>query len=174
MSVVPAVRNPSHSDRLQGSVLSSQSSSALAFRGSPRVSPSPAHRPFDLRFQSRLSSSPLSASRSGSPFLAHLHSRQSSITSQISPGPDAEIDTTQSPWDVVRWTKLRKITGQAFSEIGKRNFGRPTCLAVSTSIVIGTSKGIILVFDYQQSLKTIIGTGTKGLLNTLLRSHCKY
>jgi Holliday junction resolvasome RuvABC ATP-dependent DNA helicase subunit len=29
--------------------------------------------------------------------------------------------------------------------------------------VIGTSKGIILVFDYQQSLKTIIGTGTKGL-----------
>lgn len=64
---------------------------------------------------------------------------------------------------MVRWTKLRKITGQAFSEIGKRNFGRPTCLAVSTSIVVGTSKGIILVFDYQQSLKHIIGTGTKGL-----------
>jgi hypothetical protein len=31
--------------------------------------------------------------------------------------------------------------------------------------VIGTSKGIILVFDYQQSLKTIIGTGTHGLSN---------
>lgn len=64
---------------------------------------------------------------------------------------------------MVRWTKLRKITGQAFSEIGRRNFGRPTCLAVSTSIVVGTSKGIILVFDYQQSLKTIIGTGTKAV-----------
>lgn len=63
----------------------------------------------------------------------------------------------------MRWTKLRKITGQAFSEIGRRNFGRPTCLAVSTSIVVGTSKGIILVFDYQQSLKTIIGTGTKAV-----------
>jgi hypothetical protein len=102
-------------------------------------------------------------SRAGSPFLAHLHSRQSSITSQLSPTPETEAEPPQGPWEVVRWTKLRKITGQAFSEIGKRNFGRPTCLAVSTSIVIGTSKGIILVFDYQQSLKTIIGTGTPGL-----------
>lgn len=105
--------------------------------------------------------------RAGSPFLAHLHSRQSSITSQISTIPETEADPVQSPWDVVRWTKLRKITGQAFSEIGKRNFGRPTCLAVSTFIVVGTSKGTILVFDYQQSLKTIIGTGTPGAFNTL-------
>lgn len=155
------------SDGLQGSVPSSLSSSALALRSSPGISPSPGRRPFDLRFQSRLSSSPQSVSRAGSPFLAHLHSRQSSITSQVSPIPETEADPVQGPWDVVRWTKLRKITGQAFSEIGKRNFGRPTCLAVSTSIVIGTSKGIILVFDYQQSLKTIIGTGTQGLSNTV-------
>ncbi|OGE49416.1 hypothetical protein PENARI_c021G02403 [Penicillium arizonense] len=154
---------PDDSPSLHGSVPSSVSSSALALRGSPLVSPSPARRPFDLRFQSRLSSSPQSVSRSGSPFLAHLHSRQSSITSQVSPTPETETEPLQGPWDVVRWTKLRKITGQAFSEIGKRNFGRPTCLAVSTSIVIGTSKGIILVFDYQQSLKTIIGTGTPAV-----------
>ena len=106
-------------------------------------------------------------SRAGSPFLAHLHSRQSSITSQVSHIPEAEEEPVQGPWDVVRWTKLRKISGQAFSEIGKRNFGRPTCLAVSTSIVVGTSKGIILVFDYQQSLKTIIGTGTQGVCNSV-------
>ena len=49
-----------------------------------------------------------------------------------------------------------------YSEIGKRNFGRPTCIAVSASIAIGTSKGIILIFDYHQSLKTIIGPGTQG------------
>ncbi|KAJ5678443.1 uncharacterized protein N7477_004076 [Penicillium maclennaniae] len=162
-SVDETASTPDDTPSLHGSVLSSQSSSALALRSSPRVSPSPAHRPFDLRFQSRLSSSTLSPSRQGSPFLAHLHSRQSSFTSQLSPTPESDNEPTQSPWDVVRWTKLRKITGQAFSEIGKRNFGRPTCLAVSTSIVIGTSKGIILVFDYQQSLKTIIGTGTKAV-----------
>ncbi|CAG7917884.1 unnamed protein product [Penicillium olsonii] len=155
--------NPDDSPSLHGSVPSSLSSSALALRSSPRISPSPARRPFDLRFQSRLSSSPQSVSRAGSPFLAHLHSRQSSITSQVSHIPDVEADPVQGPWDVVRWTKLHKITGQAFSEIGRRNFGRPTCLAVSTSIVVGTSKGIILVFDYQQSLKTIIGTGTQAV-----------
>ncbi|KAJ6101924.1 hypothetical protein N7486_004351 [Penicillium sp. IBT 16267x] len=154
---------PDDSPSLHDSIISSQDSSALLPRGSPRVSPSPVHRPFDLRFQSRLSSLPLSISRSGSPYLAQIHSRQSSITSQVSPTPESEPESPPSPWDVVRWTKLRKITGQAFSEIGRRNFGRPTCLAVSTSIVVGTSKGIILVFDYQQSLKTIIGTGTKAV-----------
>jgi hypothetical protein len=78
---------------------------------------------------------------------------------------NSDAETPQGPWDIVRWTKLRKITGQAFSEVGKRNFGYPTCMAVSTTIVIGTSKGIILVFDYQQNLKAIIGQGTKGMLD---------
>ncbi|GFF68858.1 hypothetical protein CNMCM8927_006694 [Aspergillus lentulus] len=152
---------PDDTPSLHGSVLSSQSSSALALRASPRPSPSPSHRPFELRFQSRLSSSPLGF-RPASPFLSHIHSRKSSLTSRMSPFT-GESETPQGPWDVIRWTKLRKITGQAFSEVGKRNFGHPTCMAVSTSIVIGTSKGIILVFDYQQSLKTIIGTGTKAV-----------
>jgi len=64
---------------------------------------------------------------------------------------------------VVRWTKLKKISGQVFSEVGKRNFGRPTCLNVTVSLSIGTSKGFILVFDYQQVLKSIIGPGTKAV-----------
>jgi len=57
---------------------------------------------------------------------------------------------------------LKKLNGQAFSEVGKRNFGSPTCIAVSTAIVLGTSKGIILMFDYNQNVKMIIGPGTKG------------
>jgi hypothetical protein len=78
--------------------------------------------------------------------------------------PDGDgADTPQAPWEVVRWTKLKKITAQIFSEVGKRNFGRPTCLNVTVSLVIGTSKGYILVFDYQQVLKSIIGPGTKGM-----------
>ena len=73
-----------------------------------------------------------------------------------------ERDGFTGRWEVIRWTKLRKVTQQAFSEVGKRNFGRPTCLAVTTSIVIGTSKGIILIFDYRQNNKGIIGAGTKA------------
>jgi hypothetical protein len=68
----------------------------------------------------------------------------------------------QSPWEVIRWTKLRRISGQAYSELGKRNFGTPTCIAVSAVIALGTSKGLLLIFDYNQNLKAIIGHGTKG------------
>ena len=63
----------------------------------------------------------------------------------------------------MRWTRLRRISGQAFSELGKRNFGRPTCFAISASIALGTSKGMILIFDYHQNLKAIIGPGTKAV-----------
>lgn len=63
----------------------------------------------------------------------------------------------------MRWTRLKKLNGQAFSEVGKRNFGAPTCLAVSAHVVLGTSKGIILIFDYNQNLKMIIGPGTRAV-----------
>ena len=36
-------------------------------------------------------------------------------------------------------------------------------MAVTSSIVVGTSKGIVLVFDYQQNHKGIIGMGTKAV-----------
>ena len=50
-----------------------------------------------------------------------------------------------------------------FSEAGKRNYGRPTGLAVGASIVIGTSKGLCLVFDYHQAMLATIGLGTKAV-----------
>lgn len=163
-SVDEITSTPDDTPSLHGSLLSSHSGSALAFRGSPRASLSPSHhhRPFDLRFQSRLSSPSHSGFRPSSPFLNHFRSRQSSLASQLSPA-DSGTEASDNPWDVVRWTKLRKIAGQVFSELGKRNFGRPTCVAVSTSIVIGTSKGVILVFDYQQTLRAIIGLSTKAV-----------
>ena len=147
----------------KGSVLGSPSSEVLSYRSpTPSKSPSGVHRPFDRRFQSRLSSSSLSIPRAASPAYLGQHSRQSSLASIAFPNV-SELDDTSAPWDVIRWTKLRKISGQAFSELGKRNFGRPTCIAISTSILIGTSKGIILVFDYQQNHKGIIGPGTQAV-----------
>jgi len=128
-------------------------------------SPTPSFRPFDRRFQSRLSSYNLTSNppRASSPAFLQGHSRQTSISSQMIPDP-GDIETPSPPWEVIRWTKLKKMNGQAFSEVGKRNFGVPTCICVSASIVLGTSKGIILIFDYHQNLKSIIGLGTKGKL----------
>jgi hypothetical protein len=55
----------------------------------------------------------------------------SSYSSNIADVTDiTPSDTPHVPWEVVRWTKLRKIEGQAFSEIGKRKFGTPTTMAV--------------------------------------------
>ncbi|KAL8635262.1 MAG: hypothetical protein Q9228_007228, partial [Teloschistes exilis] len=89
-----------------------------------------------------------------------LWPKSNAITTHLLPrGEDHEPE--QAPWEVVRWTRLRKISGSSFSEVGKRNFGRPICIAISTSIALGTSKGIILIFDYNQNLKSIIGPGTK-------------
>ncbi|MCJ1334773.1 Vacuolar protein sorting-associated protein 8 [Bachmanniomyces sp. S44760] len=125
-------------------------------------SPTPFIRPFDRRLQARLSPSPLTSPRPQSPAFPDVTSRQSSLSGQLFRDSE-DVDTPDIPWEVIRWTKLRKMSGQMFSEIGKRNFGRPTCLAVSASIAVGTSKGVILVFDYHQNLQTMIGAGTKAV-----------
>ncbi|KAJ9622131.1 Vacuolar protein sorting-associated protein 8 [Knufia peltigerae] len=157
------VSTPDESPSIQGSVLSSPRSETPSFRSpARRGSPSLAHRPFDTRFQSRLSGSHLSPLRSSSPGFLGAHSRHSSITSFAGLETPSEVDESGSPWDVIRWNKYKRITGQTFSEIGRRNFGNPTCLAVADQVVIGTSKGIVLVFDHQQNHKAIIGSGTKA------------
>ncbi|KIV95617.1 hypothetical protein PV10_03247 [Exophiala mesophila] len=152
---------PDDTPSLQGSLLSSPRSETASLR-SPgrRGSPSSVHRPFDIRFQSRLSSSQFSPLRSASPAFLGSHSRHGSITSFAPPASD--FDETVHPWDVIHWSKFRKLSSQVFSELGKRNFGSPSCLAVADQLVIGTSKGLVLVFDHQQNHKAIIGSGTKA------------
>ena len=63
---------------------------------------------------------------------------------------------------MVKWTGLRKLSGEAFSETGKRSYGRPTCIAIAGLVALGTSKGMILIFDAQQELKATIGLGTQA------------
>ena len=165
----PALGRPSSADgsisipddtpSVQGSLASSPGRGGRM--ASYSRSPTPSARAFDRRFHARLPSSSLIPPRVVSPAFPGNHSHQSSVSYKI-PGAGDE-EEVQTPWEVVRWAKLRKMTGQSFSEVGKRQFGRPTCLAVSTSIAFGTSKGIILVFDYSQNLKSIIGPGTKAI-----------
>ncbi|KAF2088113.1 hypothetical protein K490DRAFT_40356 [Saccharata proteae CBS 121410] len=154
-----SISTPDETPSIHGSLISSPGSSVPASHASLSR---PALQPFERRFSSRISPSPWASPRPSSPAFLNIHSRQSSLSSQLLRNQD-EADTPQPPWEVVRWTKLKKVSGQAFSEIGKRNFGRPTCMAVAASIVIGTSKGLILVFDYHQTLKSIIGPGTKAI-----------
>ncbi|KIX01400.1 uncharacterized protein Z518_09126 [Rhinocladiella mackenziei CBS 650.93] len=153
---------PDDTPSVQDSVLSSPRSETESLRGpARRGSPSTVHRPFDARFQSRLSSAQFSPLRSSSPAYLVGHSRHSSVASLGLQTP-SEPDEFTSPWDVIRWNKFKKITAQVFSEIGRRNFGSPTCLAVADHLAVGTSKGVVLVFDHQQTHKAIVGSGTKA------------
>lgn len=170
---VQVFRNGMISENTQGSEVTF-SGPVTPSNGYGYLSPARVYSPsrgFDIRQHQRLSS--LSSLTGRSPTPSSIHSRMSSISGDM---PDV-TDMTSSespnvPWEVVRWTKLRKIAGQAFSEIGKRKFGTPTVLAVSSSIsnliqssgviAIGTSKGLVLIFDFRQSLKQVIGVGTKG------------
>ncbi|USP77377.1 hypothetical protein yc1106_04651 [Curvularia clavata] len=156
---------PDDTPSIQGSGISSPTSSVPVSHSSLRPHRPTSLQPFERRFSSRLSPSPLGSPRGQSPGFLSPHSRQSSVSSQlvIQQLTDDASETPQAPWEVVRWTKLRKITSQVFSEVGKRNFGRPTCLNVTVTLAIGTSKGFILIFDYQQVLKSIIGPGTKAV-----------
>lgn len=105
------------------------------------------NRPIDERFQTRFS------------FLMGL---QSNSTGSVSPQL-ADCRKTGNTKDPIRWSKLRKISNQIFSESAEITFGKPTCLLAATYIVIGTSKGLVLVFDDHQNLKTILGRRTNAM-----------
>ncbi|RPB25715.1 hypothetical protein L211DRAFT_806351, partial [Terfezia boudieri ATCC MYA-4762] len=148
------------SQSVHDSVASSPGASAYDSRLSSSFhSPSPSLRPFDRRFQSRLQPQ----TPSPFPFAFFTASSRSSSALGQQDELNGSIDANGAPWDVIRWTKLKKITTQVFSEAGRRSFGTPTCISIAATIVIGTSKGIILVFDYVQNLKNIIGLGTKAV-----------
>lgn len=102
-------------------------------------------RPIDERFQTRFST------------LTRLRSSSNSIPSFNG------LNDYSNLKDTVRWVKLRKISSQIFSEAASNLYGKPTCLLTATIIAVGTSKGIILVFDYYQTLKSIIGPKTKAM-----------
>ncbi|POS85833.1 hypothetical protein EPUL_004088, partial [Erysiphe pulchra] len=156
---------PDDSPSVQGSVRSSLSGSInIPFVNSRldlESSPQSSFRPFDRRFHSRLSSPNPSNFRVSSLLNLNNLSRGTSISSTSSHF-FRDNDSSSPPWEVIRWTKLRKINGQAFSEVGKRNFGTPTCISITSSVALGTSKGIILIFDYHQNLKSIIGPAVEA------------
>lgn len=150
---------PSLRDFLHSTPGSSRPGSSLSLRS--RQSPQ-AHA-FEKRFHARKSLG-LDSLTDARPGAVNLHMRQVSQSSQItvtSSEPEQEED---KPWEVVKWTKLKKLSSQAFSEAGRRAFGNCSYLVIGASIVIGTTKGLIMVFDYQQNLKSIVGQGTPGMV----------
>lgn len=123
---------------------SSTTSSLVSLSGSDS---STYNRPIDERFQTRFSS---------------LVGSFNNSTGSASP-PLADFRETGNTNGPIRWSKLRKISNQIFSESAEITFGKATCLLVASIIAIGTSKGLVLVFDYHQNLKAILGRRTNAI-----------
>ncbi|KAK9471310.1 Golgi CORVET complex core vacuolar protein 8-domain-containing protein [Dipodascopsis tothii] len=120
-------------------------------------------RPFDRRFHTRLQSPSYASLRSSSPAPSVARSRISSIsTAAFDEAFDHLPSDEKMPWEVVRWTKLRKLSSQVYSESGRQSYGTPTCITIAASIAVGTSRGYVLVFDYNQNMLYTLGMNIKA------------
>ncbi|CAO3692358.1 unnamed protein product [Umbelopsis ramanniana] len=69
---------------------------------------------------------------------------------------ESEKDNLE-PWEAFKWTPLRKISDHLHSEAVRHSGGLPTVMAVSGVIAIGTTRGLVLIYDYSQNLRCILG-----------------
>lgn len=149
----------SEASSMRGSILSSQGLSPTpSFQGTPDRG---YVRSIDHRFQTRFNSlTSMRSNYSASPTTRHLSPLTSHSPNFDQLFADSEAD---SPWETIRWNKLRKISNQIFSESASSVYGKPTCILAAAIIAIGTSRGYVLVFDYHQNLQSIIGKNTKAI-----------
>ncbi|ODV92797.1 hypothetical protein CANCADRAFT_93471, partial [Tortispora caseinolytica NRRL Y-17796] len=117
----------------------------------------------DLQFTSPSTStlrSPSIASFS-SPLTSRLRSHYDvQVSSRTVSAPSVHLSATVDLLDnlsSVRWRRLQKLSNVLYSEHSARAFGAPQCLAVGSSILVGTSRGLVLVFSYTQTLASVLG-----------------
>ncbi|CCJ30350.1 unnamed protein product [Pneumocystis jirovecii] len=89
------------------------------------------------------------------------YSPNSSISVDIkSSEEEKDFDTFK---DTIRWCKLKKISSEIFTKLTIKEYGSAMCICISDIIAVGTSKGLILIFDYRQTLKDIIRQKTEAM-----------
>ncbi|KAG1360274.1 hypothetical protein G6F62_000126 [Rhizopus arrhizus] len=72
-------------------------------------------------------------------------------------------DTPAEPWEAFKWTPLVKISNQLYSDSIKQESGLISVMAVSGVIAIGTTRSLVFIYDYSQTLKCILGDNNKAI-----------
>lgn len=104
----------------------------------------------DERFQTRLSS--LSSIIQNKPkIVERINTQSHSLDALIDPS------SLSTPWEAIRWSKLRRLSSQLYSDIAISSYGRPCVIFPASYICVGTSRGLVLVFDYHQNLLHALG-----------------
>ncbi|RKP08479.1 hypothetical protein THASP1DRAFT_29725 [Thamnocephalis sphaerospora] len=58
--------------------------------------------------------------------------------------------------DPIRFLPISRASDQLYSQEMRENFGAPTVLAVGKLITVGTSSGMVVVYDHSQNMRTIL------------------
>ncbi|XP_065176622.1 vacuolar protein sorting-associated protein 8 homolog [Sycon ciliatum] len=70
--------------------------------------------------------------------------------------------TTTVHGSVLRYSRLKNLAAHLHSASSRVDAGLPTAMAVSSSLAVGTSHGLVLMFDPSQALKLVLGNGRLG------------
>nr|CAG8473106.1 9731_t:CDS:10 [Entrophospora candida] len=104
-----------------------------------------------------------SASLASAKSKASSHFSRSSSPSMLF-NEDAAFSTPPEPWDAFRWKPMDKISDHLYSQNVSQSAGLPTVLAVSGVIAIGTTRGLVLVYENpQETLKCILGSTSNAI-----------
>ncbi|KAI7897400.1 Golgi CORVET complex core vacuolar protein 8-domain-containing protein [Mucor mucedo] len=166
LSLESILNESDNSDEDESSDTFDVDSSILHFDSSSEMSKTSPGTP------SFLSSTPphRSISLLASPVSSHsLRKRlESSSVSHNSSSDFASLNEVQSkenvePWEAFKWTPLKKISDQLYSDAIKGESGLISVMVVSGVIAIGTTRSLVFVYDYSQNLKCILGDSTRAI-----------
>lgn len=74
---------------------------------------------------------------------------------------------------ICKQTYLKQISNQLKTAIDRSDVGLPTAMEISSLIAIGTSRGLVLLFDSTQILKLYLSNGSKDAISALsLNNSC--
>ncbi|CAG8743826.1 15626_t:CDS:2, partial [Acaulospora morrowiae] len=76
---------------------------------------------------------------------------------------DIGLLSPPEPWEAFRWSPLTKISEQLYSPSVSQNAGLVTVLSVSGIIAVGTTRGLVMVYDYQQNMKCTLGSTVNAI-----------
>ncbi|ODQ77731.1 hypothetical protein BABINDRAFT_169034 [Babjeviella inositovora NRRL Y-12698] len=93
------------------------------------------------------------------PFDERLTTRLTRNRHQSVPIQTPALPTSPPPTlDLLRWLKLAEISQLLYSESFRLQYGEPALIQPSPTVLcVGTAKGFIVVFNYSQQVKEIIG-----------------
>ncbi|GAA6032432.1 hypothetical protein JCM8097_008172 [Rhodosporidiobolus ruineniae] len=90
-----------------------------------------------------------------------------SVTAGSNASSIGRADGSRPPARSVKWSSLKRIAARVFpspgevsqaEQMAKSSMGKPTVMAVSGLVAVGTTRGWVMVFDFSQNLRCVCGT----------------